>query len=198
MCVHKILGDTSLNLDLGTGIDACDYEDLNNSILYDSGDLTVLQYNIRGLSSKIGSLNNLLDKLQNNGHPDIALICESWMKSNSPKPQIDGYTIERSDRRHKKGGGVCVVLSTKCKYKRRLDLEQLNCTSFESCFVEIRCWNAKIIVGSIYRPPNTNPQEFIETISKVISRAKLHGRHVLLGMDHNLDLLKESRAWPYS
>ena len=196
MCVHKILRNSSLNLDLETGVDTCDYEDLNNSIQCDSGDLSVLQYNIRGLNSKIWNLNHLIDKLQNNGHPDIVLICESWLKTNSPKPQIDGYTIERNDRKHKKGGGVCVMLSNKCKYKQRLDLEQFNCTSFESCFVEMRCWNSKIIVGSIYRPPNTNPQEFIETTSKVITQAKLHGRHVILRMDHNLDLLKENRHSP--
>ena len=150
MCVHKILGDSRLNLDLETGIDTCDYEDLNNSIQYDAGDLSVLQYNIRGLNSKLGNLNNLLDKLLNNGHPDIVLICESCLKSTSPKPQIEGYNIERADRKYKKGGGVCIMLSNKCKYKRRLDLEQFNCTSFESCFVEVRCWNSKIIVGSVY------------------------------------------------
>ena len=194
MCVHKIPGNAGLDLEVG--IDTCDYEDLDNSIPYESGDLSVLQYNIRGLSSKIGSLTNLIDKLQNNGHPDIVLIRESWLKSNSPRPNIDGYTIERSDRKHKKGGGVCVVLSTRCKYKRRPDLEQFNSTSFESCFVEISCWNAKIVAGSIYRPPNTNPQEFIEIISKVISQAKLHGRQLILGMDHNLDLLKENRHGP--
>ena len=60
----------------------------------------------------------------------------------------------------------------------------------------MRCWNSKIIVGSIYRPPNTNPQEFIEAINKVTRQAKLHGRHIILGMDHNLDLLKENRHGP--
>ena len=88
------------------------------------------------------------------------------------------------------------MLSSKCKYKRRLDLEQFNCASFESCFAKVRCWNSKIIVGSIYRPPNTNPQEFIDTASRVITQAKQHGRNVILGMDHNLDLLKENRHGP--
>ena len=88
------------------------------------------------------------------------------------------------------------MLSTKCKYKRRHDLEQFNCPSFESCFVEVRCWNSKIIVGSVYRPPNTNPQEFIKTTNKVITQAKQHGRNIILGLDHNLDLLKEDRHGP--
>ena len=196
MCVHKLLRESSSKLELETGVDTCDYEDLNNSIQCDSGDLSVLHYNIRGLNSKICNLNNLLDNLQNNGHPDIVLICESWLKSTSPNPQIEGYNIERNDRKHKKGGGVCVMLSNKCKYKRRLDLEQLNCASFESCFVEVKCWNSKIIAGSIYRPPNTNPQEFIETFNRVITRAKQDGRNIILGMDHNLDLLKENRHGP--
>ena len=175
MCVHKIQRDSTLNLDLETGIDTCDYEDLNNSIQCDSGDLSVLQYNIRGLNSKLCNLNNLLDKLQNNGYPDVLLICESWLKTNSPKPHIAGYNIERNDRRYKKGGGVCILLSNKYKYKRRLNLEQFNC---------------------IYRPPNTNPQEFIDTIKKVVPQAKKNGRNIILGMDHNLDILKENKHGP--
>ena len=196
MCVHKIIQDPRLNLDLETGMDTCDYEDLNRSIQCDSGDLSILQYNIRGLNSKLCNLNNLFDKLQNNGHPDIVLICESWLKTNSPKPQIEGYSIERNDHKYKKGGGVCVMLSTRCKYKQRFDLEQFNCMSFESCFVEVRCWNSKIIVGSIYRPPNTNSQDFIDATNKVVAQAKKHGRNVILGMDHNLDLLKENKHGP--
>ena len=87
------------------------------------------------------------------------------------------------------------MLSNRCKYKRRLDLEQHNCTSFELCFVEIRCWNSKIVVGSIYRPPNTDPHEFIQSTKKVITQAKKQGWNLILGLDHNLDLLKESQAW---
>ena len=150
MCIHKLIRGSGPNLDLGTDVDTCDYEDLNNNIQHDSGDLSVLQYNIRGLNSKLGNLNNLLDKLLTNGYPDIVLICESWLKSTSPKPLIEGYSIERTDHKHKKGGGVCVMLSNKCKYRRRPDLEQFNCISFESCFVEVKCWNSKIIVGSVY------------------------------------------------
>ena len=194
MCVHKIKLEPSIDLDTCT--DSCDYEELDNSIHCDSGDLSILHFNIRGLSLKLGNLNNILDKLQDNGHPDIVLLCESWLKTNSPKPHIDGYNIERNDRKHKKGGGVYILLSTRCKYKWRPDLEQNNCTSFESCFVEIQCWNSRLVVGSIYRPPNTDIKEFIGITNKVIAQAKSHGRKLILGLDHNLDLLKESKHGP--
>ena len=43
----------------------------------------------------------------------------------------------------RKGGGVCILISTRCKYKRRKDLEEENSASFESCFVELRKLEAK-------------------------------------------------------
>ena len=194
MCVHKI--KLELNTNLEVAADTCDYDKLDNNIHCDSGDLSIIQHNIRGLTSKLGNINNLIEKLQDNGHPDIILLCETWLKTNSPRPYIEGYNIERNDRKHKKGGGVCILLSTRCKYKRRLDLEQHNCVSFESCFVEIQGWKSKIIVGSIYRPPNTDPREFIITTKKIVSQARKYGQKLVLGLDHNLDFLKESQYQP--
>ena len=49
----------------------------------------------------------------------------------------------------------------------------------------------KIIIGSIYRPPNVNPNLFITTVTELTSKLKLEQKSdIILGMDHNLDLLK--------
>ena len=148
MCVHKLTNLPSLEGNYE--IDKCTYEELNKDIPCDSSDLSIIHFNIRGLISKLGDLNYILNNSFSTRHPDVVLLCETWLSSRSPKPTISGYNVERSDRLHKKGGGVAILISNKCKYRRRKDLEQSNCNSFESCFIELENWRSNIIMGSIY------------------------------------------------
>ena len=194
MCIHKLTNLPSLegNYD----IDNCTYEDLNSDIPCDSSDLSVIQFNIRGLTSKLGDLNYILNNSFNTKHPDVVLLCETWLSTRSPKPFIQGYNVERSDREHRKGGGVAVLISTRCKYKRRKDLEQFNCNSFESCFIELENWKSNLVIGSIYRPPNTDADRFIEIYKDVKKTCTIQKTDLILGLDHNLDLLKSNLHRP--
>ena len=196
MCVHKLIKTSNLAVDHMELQDSCDYEETKHAIRCDSSDLSIIQYNIRGINSKLSELNQLIDNVQTTGYPDIILICESWLKKNSPRPQIEGYTLERTDRIGKKGGGVCIFLSDRCCYKRRHDLERHNCPSFESCFIEVTSWNTHIIIGSIYRPPNTDTTVFNNTLEKISRETLDQGKRLVLGMDHNMNLLKEGQHAP--
>ena len=47
------------------------------------------------------------------------------------------------------------------------------------------------MVGSLYRPPNSETTHFINMLSELMSKLKLEQKkEVILGMDHNIDLLK--------
>ena len=192
--MHKLSNLPSLegNYD----IDNCSYEDLNNDLPCDSSDLSIIQLNIRGLTSKLGDLNYILNHSFNTKHPDVVLLCETWLSCRSPKPIIQGYNIERSDREHKKGGGVAILISTACRYRRRKDLEQSNCSSFESCFIELENWRSNLIIGSVYRPPNTEPDRFTEIFKDVKKTCTSQKNSLILGLDHNLDLLKANLHRP--
>ena len=196
MCVHRLINHTYLDIEDDLPSDLCDYEDLNNQVLSNSSDLTIIQHNIRGLNSKLGDIDYLLSHTLAHGTPDIALLCETWLTPNSPKPLISGYTIERADRLHKKGGGVCILLSSRCKYKRRHDLEGCGETQTESCFIELKNWNSNIILGSLYRPPNSDIPSFLEKLESTIRQVRHEKKRLIIGMDHNLDLLKESSHPP--
>ena len=185
-----------MEIDQERHTDNCNYVSLENQIECDSSDLTVVQHNIRGLNSKIGELNYLLSHSLQQGHPDVVLVCETWLTANSPKPLLPGYVIERNDRKNKKGGGVGILLSSRCKYTRRRDLESNNNACIESCFVELKNWNSNIIIGSLYRPPNTDATEFQGRLHKIIKTIRQEKKQIILGLDHNLDLLKESRHQP--
>ena len=48
-----------------------------------------------------------------------------------------------------------------------------------------------IVVGSMYRPPNHNLEAFITHVSTIVSKVHTEtNKELILGMDHNLDLLK--------
>ena len=188
MCIYKLTHLPSLEVNYNT--DNCTYKELKKDIRCDSSDLSVIHFNIRGLMSKIGNLNHNLTNSFSSNHPDIVLLCETWLSSKSPKLAINGYNIERTDRLNKKGGGVAILISTRCKYKRRKDLEQDNCPSFESCFIELENWKSNLIIGSVYHPPNTDPGNFIQNFNNISKICTTQKKCLLLGLDHNLDLLK--------
>ena len=194
MCVHKLTNLPNLEGDYES--DNCTYEDLGNDILCDSSDLSIIQLNIRGLTSKLGDLVHILNNSFSTKHPDVVLLCETWLTSRSPIPIINGYNIERFDRLHKKGGGIAVLISTKCKYRRRKDLEQSNCPSFESCFIELENSSTNLVVGSIYRPPNTDADCFTQIFRDLNRTCNIQKRSLILGLDHNLDLLKSDQHKP--
>ena len=63
----------------------------------------------------------------------------------------------------------------------------------ESVYVEITCRNnTKLLLGSLYRAPNTNGKLFSEHVNEVLSQIKSRtpNMEIVLGMDHNHDLLK--------
>ena len=66
-------------------------------------------------------------------------------------------------------------------------------TQFECIFVELRQKGIKsIVVGSLYRPPNSNTKKFIDQYKNMLHKVDLEKKELILGMDHNLDLLKSN------
>ena len=63
--------------------------------------------------------------------------------------------------------------------------------SSESIFIEIKGNRHNVVLGSVYRPPNTPTQKFVKSYSNLCQKLHAH-QHVIIGLDHNLDLLKSS------
>ena len=101
----------------------------------------------------------------------------------------------------KKGGGVTILLKDGITYKRRKDLDIFQEKETESVFVEILSKNGKkIIIGSMYRPPNTDISQFCTNIANIVRQARMaRGKsppELVIGMDHNIDFLKGSHHNP--
>ena len=50
----------------------------------------------------------------------------------------------------------------------------------------------KVIIGTMYRPPSTNISEFINIFDTQIGKINNKGYECIIGLNHNLDLLKQS------
>ena len=82
-------------------------------------------------------------------------------------------------------------------YNVRVDLCPTVEGMIESTFIEIIAKNRKpIVVGSLYKPPDKHPNIFINSLNKTITKIKTEGKELILGMDHNMDLIKSSEQKP--
>ena len=205
MCLHppeERLGFDALGRDVTDEIyrnkidDSCDYYDIAEKIQKNSQDVSIVQLNVRGLASKKDDLELFLNSIEQSSIPDVVILCETWLTPSSPLPIFKGYDFVGKHRTHKKGGGVGLLISKNIKYRIRTDIE-LDDTNCENCFVELKLDCGNIVVGSIYRPPNTNSKDFVNLYKQLISKIKLETKkRIIMGMDHNLDFLKNRSHGP--
>ena len=188
--LHRTIYDSKFTNDYE---DNCDYVENVTHIPDIDEKLTVIQLNIRGM---FGKQEPLTDLLQNTGKQcaiDICIVNESWLtKDNQTLLNIRGYNYEGTNRTVKKGGGVGILSHNSLKYTRRYDLEQFNDHSLESCWIELLGYKKNVVIGSLYRPPNTPEKEFIEKYDQLLKQIQqVEHKECLLGLDHNMDLLTQ-------
>ena len=188
-CTNSNESDLGFNLD-----DRCDYIDHDHlkEMKACNSSLFVLQVNCRGIKSKLDEIEDLLVELK---EPDIVILSETWLKEGEERyVNIKGYIYEGITRKHKKGGGVGFLIKDRLIYKRRPDLSK-NCQhdSYEHTFIELKGSSYNTIIGSLYQPPNTNVEKFLDEYNDTLgSISSEKNKEVILGMDHNLDLLKQA------
>ena len=184
MCLHPLTrGFDSLNREITSihdsldEFDSCDYVD--GQFCSCISDLCIVQLNIRGICSKQSQLKNLIDNCVKDRSPDIIIISETWLTPFSPEIKIPGYEFCHKDCNTKRGGGIALLLSSNIRYKM-LDHAKSNSCTFEHLSVEIDLRNnQKLLVSSIYRPPNTPENDFIDQYSNFVCDLKKEKIRVL-------------------
>ena len=76
-------------------------------------------------------------------------------------------------RKHKKQGGVSIMIKSHIKYMERPDVCIFDEGKFESIFIELpRKSKANIIIGEIYRVPATSELDFIDNYQVNVNKIK--------------------------
>ena len=92
------------------------------------------------------------------------------------------------------GGGVGIFIN-ECIRFTEITLN-VNYESIEYVVINItnKSDNKTIMLGLLYRPPNTNDTKFVDEYNNLVLKLykESKSKKLILGMDHNLDFLKHS------
>ena len=180
---------TDYDLSTELGLSACDYVDPENTgrIKPGKNDLSIMQINSRGLMNKIDHLRDII----NYSYPDIILLCETWLNARTTElVEINGYKLVSKHRVDRIGGGVAILLKRELRSRCRDDL-CVETQHLEHLIVELKTDNRNILLVSGYRPPNTNVKTMLAEYKRLICSLKKCKHHdIVIGLDHNLDLMK--------
>ena len=123
---------------------------------------------------------------------DIAVFSESWLKPNITDDEITLQNFLppfRTDRRDRPGGGVVIYAQDTLSCKRRKDLK---INGLEAVWIEIMIKSKKVLVGGIYRPPNSN-SDYFSLILESTDRAHNTNIHdIIITGDLNYKMLSNN------
>ena len=117
-------------------------------------------------------------------------LTETWFSDQTPAIfSLANYNLVVNNRSNQLGGGVGMYILRQHDYVIRSELNYMN-PDIETIFVEIIVPNNKnIIVGTIYRPPRSNHNEFLNYMNEILQNPVLQNKRCFLMGDFNINLL---------
>jgi Reverse transcriptase (RNA-dependent DNA polymerase)/Endonuclease-reverse transcriptase len=173
-----------------TNVDGNTSADYNNKPRR-RGTLTCLSFNARSLSNK--KKRPAIQAWLHSIEPAIIFSCETWLHPDISDAEVlpDGYIVFRKDRGASRpstkcrGGGVLLAI--------RPELQPTRVTSLDSCngeilWVEIKCGEHKVLLGSAYRAPNSPANSDLIASIKKAQGVQHEYKSIFLCGDFNLDI----------
>ena len=157
--------------------------------------LSLMHVNIRSVQQNFKNLEEYIESL--NYKFDVTGLSETWLNENTHANfNPEGYSVESIYRSHKSGGGVSLLVKDNLQYVRRDDLT-VNTEHLECLFVELSssCGknkfnkSTKVLVGTVYRPPNTSIERFLESLSPLLDVLKREAKISYIMGDFNINLM---------
>ena len=120
-------------------------------------------------------------------------LTETWLSDSTANCySIDNYENVNNFRHVRRGGGVSILVKNGIDYFRRNELEVFT-VDVESVFIEVNKnvvhSDKNVIIGVIYRPPNTNLDNFLLYIDDLLDRLSKENKFCYLLGDYNLNIL---------
>ena len=126
-------------------------------------------------------------------YPDVLCITETKMNNSTDVDlmQLPGYKFIHNNSLSN-AGGAGIYYSEKCKVIYRSDLDFNLGGEFEGIFIEIQPEKGAqkhLIIGSIYRHPHENQDDFYEVLIKTIEKINQAKYSLLLLGDLNINMM---------
>ena len=133
-----------------------------------------------------------IKELVNNENVDVLAVSESWLNSFMTKAEVEisGYKIYRLDRKHKKGGGVCIYAPKEFKVTILKNFSYISTSEFHQLWLQIQVRQHKsFIICVAYKPPDSQVTCIIEELKPRCTEALLKGKQVVVMGDLNCHFL---------
>lgn len=169
------------------------YEQLENIYsAHDTYKYYALHINIQSLPAKFERLKELISTAKDIGiELDFILLCETFLTDAIVNLyNIPGYNMIYKNRIIKSRGGVLIYLLKKYKYNVVEELSIFKEGEFEAVFAEAEYHKNKLMVGEIYRIPNTNANESLSRYETILENLKNYHHPIIMGTDQNFNYLK--------
>ena len=141
--------------------------------------------NIRSLQKNVNEINLLYEHILKSKF-DVICLSEVWKVQNTAALGLTGYNLEVKCRQDElRGGGVGAYIRSSIKYST-LDYDVLHA---ESLWFDMNVNGCRVIVGIIYRKPNTDISEFQDSLLNVLGNLKIDKLQCILLGDFNINLL---------
>ena len=152
--------------------------------------MSLLHLNVRSIAKKLDHLRNYLKLLTH----EFAIIgfTETWFNDVTvSRYKLENYNQVSNYRRTKKGGGVTLSIHKSITFKERQEWKVLN-PNIETVFAELEKTFFKtpknVLIGVIYRPPNSDVNSFIEQLADILHKLARENKLVYLMGDFNINL----------
>ena len=117
----------------------------------------VLHINIRSVNKNLDEFILFVDRLE--VEFSVIVLTETWLNPNMKWVDVPGFVSYHSVRTSGRGGGVTILV--------RSDVESSICSTlnqvshiYESCAVIVDCNGGKYLIMGVYRPPESNIDDF--------------------------------------
>ena len=126
------------------------------------------------------------------------MVCSSWNHEDVVAQKrlphsCDGYNHVGITRSNQHGGGVSLFICNEMLFSELTEFTKV-LEYIECLFLKINSKDISYVIGIVYRPPNSDIEQFTETLNDILSQIT-HVPCYIMG-DYNLDLLKHECHQP--
>ena len=156
-----------------------------------------MHINVRSLPDKFDKFKKFLTNLENEKIQfDAILLCETFLSDkNHYLYNIPGYTFISRHPKHYRQGAIGIYIKNNISFIIREDLPIFIDKSFETLFFEVTSSNGSIIIGEVYRVPNSSCPDLITNYELITNKLQNENKEIIIGTDQNFDYLNTHCAY---